>query len=204
MNSHLEKFLKKCQIKLPATDEEVDEIKKYLKSELPESYIQLLKFTNGFSGEVEGGGFFQIWKSEEVIKLNDLYHTSKFIPGMLLIGSDGGDESIGIDLRKDSQTFGHYFTTPFLPLDWDNSIHLGSLFDDINNYSSKLINSNDKIIIEGFVRIPVDTNTLVEEKIIQAMQKQLNKIYDPTKHQYQYEPRKMLGSALYCIYRIHS
>ena len=65
------------------------------------------------------------------MKLNEDYSVDKFAPGMVLIGSDGGSEAIGIDLREESETKNHFFTVPFISNGWQDAVELGSTIEEL-------------------------------------------------------------------------
>ena len=121
MNTNFAEFFKDCDKNLPITEEVVLNLPK----NLPESYIEFLKFSNGIEGSVSNGSYLRLWKAEELDELNKGYEAEEYVPGMLLVGTDGGDEAIGIDLRKDSSTFGSYFMVPFITLRWEDAKLLG-------------------------------------------------------------------------------
>ena len=127
MNTKFEDFFKDSDKNLPVSEEVILNLPK----NLPESYIEFLKFSNGIEGSVSNGSYLRLWKAEELDELNKGYEAEEFIPGMLLVGTDGGDEAVGIDLRKDSPTCGSFFKVPFIPLDWKEANLLGSEVTDI-------------------------------------------------------------------------
>ncbi len=131
MIKNLQKFIEKCHLNPPATNQDLDPIKKYAAGILPDSYLSLLLLTNGLEGQVANGSYVVIWKAAEVIELNQAYRVEASVPGMLLIGSDGGDEAIGIDLRQGSLSYGQYFRVPFVPLAWKDAIQMGVEIEDI-------------------------------------------------------------------------
>lgn len=124
-------FIKGVKTNSPANNSDIETIETYTSTKLPVSYVDLLMITDGFSGEVSNGSFLQIWKSGEVIGLNKSYKIEEFNPGMLVIGSDGAEEAVGIDIRKDSKTLGQYFMVPFESLGWEHAKILGPNFQDI-------------------------------------------------------------------------
>jgi hypothetical protein len=127
----LKEFFSKCELNLPVEKPVVDEFQEDAGTELPDAYAEFLQFSNGAEGALGNGSYVQMWKAEELTELNESYRVKEFAPGMLLIGSGGGDEAIGIDLRKGSQTYGSFYKIPFIPLDWDKAILLGPEITDI-------------------------------------------------------------------------
>lgn len=131
MSTKLNEFIANCTTNPPANQTEIEKIKSYIKCELPTSYISMLMFTDGFKGFVSNGSFLQIWKSSEVVNLNEKYNAKEDFPGMLIIGSDGAEEAIIIDIRNDSPTFGQYYMVPFESSDWKYSKMFGPNIEDI-------------------------------------------------------------------------
>jgi hypothetical protein len=123
----LEEYFKGCT-KNPPVKENVES---KLENNLPNTYINFLKFSNGIEGTVVNGSYLQLWKAEELSELNKNYQVEKFVPGMYLIGGNGGGEALGIDLRKNSPTYGYFYKIPFVPLNWSEAFVLGSDISDI-------------------------------------------------------------------------
>ena len=69
--------------------------------DLPEDYLQFLRFSNGGEGELGvKPGWFQLWPTEEVIGLNKGYEVQKWVAGFFGFGSNGGGELLAFDTRK--------------------------------------------------------------------------------------------------------
>jgi hypothetical protein len=127
MNTQLDTFFYNCQKTRPTSQKTLT----LLPKDIPQSYIDFLKYSNGAEGELANGSYVELWKAEELQDLNDEYKTKEFVPGLFFIGSDGGDEAIGIDLREDSKTFGQYYKVTFIPMSWEYAILLGPEITDI-------------------------------------------------------------------------
>lgn len=69
--------------------------------DLPESYIQFLKFSNGGEGELGvSPGWFALWPAEEVLELNKGFGVQKWLPNFFGFGSNGSGELLAFDTRK--------------------------------------------------------------------------------------------------------
>ena len=68
--------------------------------ELPQSYLDLLRTTNGVEGWLSKDAYLLLWPAEQVPDLNDAYSVAEFAPGLLLIGSDGADTGFALDTRR--------------------------------------------------------------------------------------------------------
>lgn len=69
---------------------------------LPTDYRDTIKSSNGFE-EMLPNAYVVLWPLEEVVDINrrDAYGLLESLPGLLLIGSDGGGELLALDLRTD-------------------------------------------------------------------------------------------------------
>ena len=127
MSIELSEFFKDCSKQPPISQEQVGS----LAEKLPESYIELLQFSDGVEGTVSNGSYLQLWKAADLDERNKDLKAKESVPDMYLVGSNGGDEGIGIDLRKDSGTYGSFYRVPFIPLDWKEAVLLGPKVTDI-------------------------------------------------------------------------
>lgn len=65
---------------------------------LPKEYKEFLEKTNGAEGFVGDNSFVNLWRAEELQKLNADYEVENYAPGFLIFGSDGGGEAFAFDL----------------------------------------------------------------------------------------------------------
>ena len=72
---------------------------------LPEDYLSFIKEHNGGEGDL-GNTWFVLYPLEELQEINDDCNVSEYLPGRIIIASNGGGEFYGID--KD----GSYFNVP--------------------------------------------------------------------------------------------
>jgi len=84
---------------------EGEEIKQINGISLPEQYQAFMRAHNGGEGDL-GETWFVLFPLEELQEINDDYAVGEFMPGYIIIGSNGGGELYGIDKR------GHYFNVP--------------------------------------------------------------------------------------------
>lgn len=85
----------------PATETEIEELKSLIKIELPESFLNLLRFSNGGEGDIALPPLiFRLDEVQEIINLrkNEFYKNE--FPNYLFFGGNGGLEMIAFDLRK--------------------------------------------------------------------------------------------------------
>ena len=74
---------------------------------LPKDYIEFMKKHSGGEGDI-GETWLILYPLEELQEINDDYEIEEFLPGHIIIGSNGGGELYGIDNK------GNYFNVPVL------------------------------------------------------------------------------------------
>ena len=72
---------------------------------LPQQYIDFMLQHNGGEGDI-GETWFVLYPLEELEEINQDYEVSEYLPGKIIIGSNGGGEFYGID------SYGSYFNVP--------------------------------------------------------------------------------------------
>ena len=98
-----------------ASDEAIDRLRKAVPIRLPESYVSLLRLTNGGEGPLSRPPFYFCLDSAEYVADVVVNKThEEFFPGFLMIGSNGGGEFIAFDLRTPG-------TLPLVALDMNNA-----------------------------------------------------------------------------------
>lgn len=97
---------------------------------LPKDYIEFMKKHNGGEGDI-GETWLILYPLEELQEINDDYEIEEFLPGHIIIGSNGGGELYGIDNK------GNYFNVPVL-MDLNDITLFGTnlelLADKINEF----------------------------------------------------------------------
>jgi hypothetical protein len=96
--------------------------------ELPEDYVDFLLHSNGADGPVGETGYVSLWGIDELIELNRGYRVEEFAPGILLFGSDGGDEAFAFDLRDSSMSI---VEVPFVGMSLDEVRPLAATFTEM-------------------------------------------------------------------------
>ena len=61
--------------------------------------------TNGIEGFVGEEAYLVQWPVEDITELNERYGVNEFVPGLLLIGSNGADTGYAFDTRTDDVLF---------------------------------------------------------------------------------------------------
>ena len=97
--------------------------------ELPDSYLNFLKFSNGGEGELGiQPGWFLAWPAEEVEEHNLGYQVSDQLPGLWAFGSNGGGELLAFDCRHGEPW--PILMIPFIPMCIKEAVEVASTFDE--------------------------------------------------------------------------
>lgn len=86
----------------PADAFEIAQFQADQRVKLPEDYVGFLLHSNGAEGPVGSSGYVNLWAINDLSELNRGYRVGEFAPGLLIFGSDGGDEAFAFDLRDSS------------------------------------------------------------------------------------------------------
>ncbi len=82
-----------------------------LSDTITQEYEEFLAEYNGGCGFIGDNLYVQFWSLEEIQELNEAYAVNEFIPGIVIIGSDGADTAYGISEN------GNYIEVPFIGMD---------------------------------------------------------------------------------------
>jgi hypothetical protein len=95
------RYLLERLVKQPgALDAELSALDEWSGKSLPTDYLDLLRYCNGAEGEMGEQFWFRLWSASDAIVANEQYQSKRFVPGCLLIGSDGAATLFGIGLRS--------------------------------------------------------------------------------------------------------
>jgi hypothetical protein len=84
----------------PATEVEIGRVEAALGFALPDDYRSLIMWSNG-GDLIFGERYFRFWRLERVLRTNKFLEVSKYLPGTVAIGNDGGDMLYLLDYRAD-------------------------------------------------------------------------------------------------------
>ncbi|MBM7662807.1 hypothetical protein JOC85_003618 [Bacillus mesophilus] len=84
------------------SQKEIEEVEKELKVKFPQDFVDFMLLTNGGEGTIGEDSYLRLWKIEELIESNERYAVEEFAPGLIIIGSDGGDTAYGYDFRNEN------------------------------------------------------------------------------------------------------
>ena len=110
-----------------ARDDELDEMQIGLGFRLPDDYLDFLRETNGYTGEVGRVGYVAIWPAAEVLPTNEANHFRERIPGFVLFASNEGSEMYASDMRSAAPKV---VAIPAIPLEIEFAVEVGSSFVD--------------------------------------------------------------------------
>lgn len=126
MNNPYEKFIIDFEINEPTSETLILNLQNQIKIVLPKEYIEFMLFSNGGEGTI-GQSYLALWRVEDIIELNEAYKVSEYAPGLLIIGSDGGDTAYCIDMNIDKLPI---VQVPFIGMDLDEVCICGNTFID--------------------------------------------------------------------------
>src|SRR5437016_394113 len=97
MNTTVEETLRGFALEASAKAQELEDAIAFARSELPDEYLDVMRFSNGASGWLRGR-YLIIYSVSEVIAVNRAADSASRVPGKLIFGSNGGGTSYLIDL----------------------------------------------------------------------------------------------------------
>jgi hypothetical protein len=116
----------KMKLKSGASKDSLSRVQAHFGLNFPSDYLNFLLRTNGGEGLI-GSEYLILWSIDDLITLNDAYSVDKFAPGLILIGSDGGDTAYAIDTRTSDLCF---IEVPFIGMDLQEVKTCGKKFLD--------------------------------------------------------------------------
>lgn len=125
MSDHLKKFLVEFDLNRPVNLDLINSVEEELNFNFPKEYKDFLLFADGGEGPI-GQAYLNLWKVEELIEDNEEYSVEEFAPGMLIIGSDGGDTAFCIDTRYQEKPF---VSIPFIGMDLEEVEKISDTFE---------------------------------------------------------------------------
>jgi SMI1 / KNR4 family (SUKH-1) len=120
-------MLSGCAMNEGATELEIASLEKWAGTQLPKPYLDLIKRTNGVEGFVTDDAYLILWSAGQVAELNEAYSVAEFAPGLILIGSNGGDTGYAIDLRRPSTNIQEL---PLVGMSLNEAREVGTDFED--------------------------------------------------------------------------
>ncbi|WP_071460608.1 SMI1/KNR4 family protein [Bacillus massilinigeriensis] len=113
MDEKIKTLLSQFELNEPASENIIKKVEELLSINFPQEYYDFLLFSNGGEGAI-GQSYLVMWKIEDLIELNEAYGVEEFAPGLLIIGSNGGDTAYCIDMKR---TIKPFVQVPFIGMD---------------------------------------------------------------------------------------
>lgn len=127
MVDDVQRFLEQLELRPPATASTIAMAEDQLGAKLPEQYVRFLEFTDGGEGFIGENAYAMLWGVEELGSMNQAYEVEKYLPGLLLFGSDGAGEAYGFDTRNPEWPI---VQVPFVGMAWDVAWPMGTSFNE--------------------------------------------------------------------------
>lgn len=90
---------------------------------IPAPYLEFLSRFDGAEGFVGAEQYLALWAASQVAELNVAYSVAKYLPGVVLIGTDGADTGFGIDRN------GRFVAMPLVGMSAAGRVDLGGDFE---------------------------------------------------------------------------
>ncbi len=104
---------------------QIETAQEQLKVIFPEEFREFLQTTDGAEGPIGSWNYIQLWSLERIVSRNQGGVFAEFIPGLILFGSDGGNEAYGFDLRNPQLPI---INVPFVGMDRKSMTVLAETF----------------------------------------------------------------------------
>jgi hypothetical protein len=83
----------------PISNDRFEHEKNRFDFELPYSYLEFMKITNGGINNSFKKVFFELWPIEKLLKLNKDYEVNEFANGYFIVGTDKGGTAYAINKK---------------------------------------------------------------------------------------------------------
>ncbi len=90
---------------------------------VPAEHAEVLRRYNGLEGFV-GGEYLMMWSADQIEELNTGYSVSEYLPGVVLIGTNGSGTGFGM------APGGSYVRVPLVGMSPDETVPLGASFEE--------------------------------------------------------------------------
>lgn len=111
----------------PVNTDDITAVENEMNIVFPGQYKDLMKTTNGAEGPLGENAYLSIWPLDEIASLNEEYGVSKFTPGLVFFGSDGGDTAYAFDYRVIPPTI---VEIPFDSIEIEDAVKIADTIED--------------------------------------------------------------------------
>lgn len=91
----------------------------------PADYAHWLQDSQGSEADL-GGCYLSLYAVGELVERNRAYEVAAYVPGLILVGTDGGGEGIGLDTRGQGSPV---VMVNLNSLRWDEAIYQAESFE---------------------------------------------------------------------------
>lgn len=105
-------------------DDVIRRAERALAVRFPVDYSTWLRDNDGMEGDL-GGCYLALYAVDVLVQRNRDYAVADHMPGLLLIGTDGGGEAIGLDVRGEAAAV---VMVNLNALRWDQAVHQAGSF----------------------------------------------------------------------------
>jgi SMI1 / KNR4 family (SUKH-1) len=126
MNVELERLASQLSSRGQARSSDLAALIDFVGEPLPDDYLAFVAAHDGAEGWV-GDAYVALWTAAEIPEFNTIISSNLFMPGCVLIGSDGGGEGLGFDTRTSRMKV---VTVPLVGLAWERASELAPSFTD--------------------------------------------------------------------------
>jgi len=108
-----------------ATAEQIESAERALRVSFPDEFREFVTVRNGGEGLV-GQTYVMLWDISELGRMSRAYDPDVWAPGLLLFGTDGGNEGFGFDTREPGMPI---VQIPLVGMCWGEARPLGDTFN---------------------------------------------------------------------------
>lgn len=117
-----------CELRRGATASVLRGAEEQLRRPLPEDYETLLRESDGFEGFIARDVYVSFWSAADLASLNDGYAVAELMPGVTLLGTDGGNTGYGY-IRNGEETV--YVSVPLVGMESSAVTVLGNTMSEL-------------------------------------------------------------------------
>jgi hypothetical protein len=99
MLESFEKYSADLRVKGTTTMEAINNVEHSIGISFPQDYKVFLQKHNGVVGGIGKNSFIRLWPIEDLFERNEGCNVKEFAPGLVLIGSNGGNIAYAYDIR---------------------------------------------------------------------------------------------------------
>lgn len=127
MDKNIISMMNAMDLNEPADEKTIKEVENSIGFSLPVQYREFMLYSNGAEGELGENSYLVLWPIEDIIPLNEAYEVSRYTPGILYFGSDGGDAAYAFDARDEAKAI---IEIPFISIHDEDAHKCADNFND--------------------------------------------------------------------------